>query len=137
KAFSFRAGSDVRIRAIAIIYRRPAPSSEAPDKVVQHEELLEHRHALASPTELGEQLAHPPPPRHVEPERLGEVFLRVRSGVRSDVIRERGRDAPALEVDPLRVGDAVRLAHLPERPAEPPRPGERPVVIEEGVAQLV
>src|SRR5882762_4475961 len=116
---------------------RSAPPSEAPDVVVQDKELLEHRHAFAFPAELGEQLAQPPPPRDVEPERLGEILLRVRRGVRGDVVRERGGDAPALEVDPLRVGDAVRLAHLSEGPPEPPGPGERPVVIEEGVPQLV
>src|SRR3989442_1279465 len=114
-----------------------APSPEAPDVVVQHEELLEHRHAFAFPAELGEQLPQPTTSRHVEPERLGEILLRMRRGVRGDVVRERGSDAPALEVDPLRVGDAVRLAHLPERPPEPPGSGERPIVIEEGVPQFV
>src|SRR5213079_100287 len=37
--------------------RGSAPSPEAPDVVVQHQELLEHRHALAFAAELGEQLA--------------------------------------------------------------------------------
>src|SRR5947207_3739384 len=61
----------------------------------------------------------------------------MRRGVRRDVVRERGGDAPALEVDPLRVGDAVRLTHLPEGPPEPPGPRKRPIVIEEGMPQLV
>src|SRR5439155_302161 len=66
-----------------------------------------------------------------------EILLRVRRGVRGDVVREGGGDAPALEVDPLRVGDAIRLAHLSEGPPEPAGPGERPIVIEERVPQLV
>src|SRR5438034_7279190 len=61
----------------------------------------------------------------------------MRRGVRRDVVRECGGDAPALEVDPLRVGDAVRLTHLPEGPPEPPGPRKRPIVIEEGMPQLV
>src|SRR5256885_9363429 len=39
---------------------------------------------------LGEQLAQSPTPRYIEPERLGEILLRMRRGVRSDVVRERG-----------------------------------------------
>src|SRR4029077_2433901 len=54
-----------------------------------------------------------------------------------DVIGQGGGDAATLEVDPLRVGHAVRLAYLPECPPESPGPGERPIVIEEGVPQLV
>src|SRR5260370_8266711 len=117
--------------------RGSAPSPEAPDVIVQHQKLLEHRHALAFAPELGEQLAQPPATRDVEPERLGESALRVSRGVRSDVVRERGGDAATLEVDPFRVGHAVRLAYLPEGPSESPGPGERPIVIEEGVPQLV
>src|SRR5438309_11557933 len=48
--------------------RGSAPSPEAPDVVVQHQELLEHRHAFAFPAELCEQPASPPTPRHIEPE---------------------------------------------------------------------
>src|SRR2546429_7622885 len=73
----------------------------------------------------------------VEPERLGEIFLRVGRGVGGDEIREGGGDAPALEIHPLRVGDTVRLADFPERAPEPPGPGERPIVIKEGMPQLV
>src|SRR2546426_12087307 len=61
----------------------------------------------------------------------------MRRGVRRDVVRKRGGDAPALEVDPLRVGDTVRHTHLPEGPPEPPGPRKRPIVIEEGMPQLV
>src|SRR5437667_2722682 len=117
--------------------RGSAPSPEAPDVVVQHQELLEHRHAFAFAPELREQLAQPPATRDVKPERLSEVLLRVRRGVRGDVVREGGGDAAALEVHPLRVGHAVCLAYLPEGPPESPGPGERPIVIEEGVPQLV
>src|SRR2546427_6127319 len=49
----------------------------------------------------------------------------MRRGVRRDVVRERGGDAPALEVDPPRVGDTVRHTHLPEGPPEPPGPRDR------------
>src|SRR5258706_11587956 len=62
------------------------PSPEAPDVFVQHQGLLKHRHALALAPELGEQLAQSPAPRHVEPERLGEVLLRMRRCVRRDVV---------------------------------------------------
>src|SRR5213592_4061421 len=79
----------------------------------------------------------PPTTRDVEPERLGEILLRVRRGVRGDVVRQGGGDTATLEVDPFRVGHAVRLAYLPEGPPESPGPGERPIVIEEGVPQLV
>src|SRR6185437_176206 len=61
----------------------------------------------------------------------------MRGGVRRDVVGERGGDAPALEVDPLRVGHAVRLAHLPEGAPEPSGSRKRPIVIEEGMPQLV
>src|SRR2546430_7505588 len=61
----------------------------------------------------------------------------MRRGVRRDVVRKRGGDAPALEVDPLRVGDTVRHTHLPEGPPEPPGPRKRPIVLEEGMPQLV
>src|SRR5207245_2605849 len=40
-------------------------------------------------------------------------------------------------VHALRVRDTVWLAHFPERAPESPRAGERPVVIEEGMPQLV
>src|SRR6266571_2783335 len=136
--FAFRAGFDVRIKAMAPrSFGCSAPSPEAPDVVVQHQELLEHRHALAFAAELGEQLAQPPATRDVKTERLGEILLRVRRGVRGDVVRQGGGDTATLKVDPLRVGHAVRLAYLPEGPPESPGPGERPIVIEEGVPQLV
>src|SRR5258708_8632162 len=83
--------------------RGSAPSPEAPDVIVQHQKLLEHRHALAFAPELGEQLAQPPATRDVEPERLGEILLRVRRGVRSYAILQRGGDAATLEVDPFQV----------------------------------
>src|SRR5207302_3428599 len=48
-----------------------------------------------------------------------------------------GGYAAALEIDPLRIGHAVQLAHFPEGAAEPPRARERPVVIQKRVAELM
>src|SRR5256885_7158429 len=114
-----------------------APAPEAADQVVQHQKLLEHGHALALAPELREQLAQAAAPRDVEPKRLGEVLLGMRRGVGGDVVWEGGRHAATLEVDPLGVGHPVRLAHFAERAAEPSGARERPVVIQERVAQLV
>src|SRR5690242_15256873 len=122
---------------LAVSCSASLPSAEAPDKIVQHEELLEHRHALPLPAEFREQLSQPAPPRQVESERLREVLLGMGGGVRGDIVGQGGRDAPALEVYPLGVGDAVGLSHLAERAAEAPGARERPVVIEKGVAELV
>jgi len=77
------------------------------------------------PAELGEQLAQPPA-RDVEPEGLGEVLLGVRRGYAVTKFGACGH-ASALEVDPLRVGDADAF-RTSRKPPEPPGPGERPVV---------
>src|SRR5256885_13205386 len=114
-----------------------APAPEAADQVVQHQKLLEHRHALALAPELREQLAQAPAPRDVEPKRLGKVLLGMRRGVGGDVVGERGGHAATLEVHPFGVGHTVRLAHFAERAAEPSRARERPVVVQERVSQLV
>src|SRR5213082_3037884 len=111
------------------MYSNSAPSPEAADQVVQHQELLEHRHTLALPAELREQFAQAAPPRDVEPERFCKILLGVRRRIGGHVIGERGRHTAPLEVHPLGVGHPVRLAHLAEGATEASGPGERPIVI--------
>src|SRR5213078_3120956 len=74
-----------------------APPPETPNVVVQHEELLEHRHPFALPPELREQLAQPSPPGDVEPEGLGKILLRMGGGVGRHVIWQRRGDTATLE----------------------------------------
>src|SRR5947207_4215503 len=102
------------------LQRASAPPPEASDEIVQHQELLEHRHALALAPELREQLAQPAAPRYVEPERFGEILLGVGRGVGGDVVRQCRGHAAALEIDPLGIRHAIHLAYLPEAAAEPP-----------------
>src|SRR5205823_13476787 len=102
------------------LQRASAPPPEASDEIVQHQELLEHRHALALAPELREQLAQPAAPRHVEPERFGEILLRVRRGVGGDVVRQGGRHAASLEIYLLGIRYAIHLSPFPESAAESP-----------------
>src|SRR3989442_11070248 len=61
----------------------------------------------------------------------------MRRGIRAHVVGQRRRDAAALEVHPVLVGDPVRFPDLSELAPESTRTGPRPVMIEETVAQLV
>src|SRR2546427_8090490 len=70
-------GTSVRLQLPPAGWPLSPPPPQAPDEIAQHEELFEHRHALPLPPELAEKPSQPPPPRPVEPERLGETFLRV------------------------------------------------------------
>src|SRR5204863_2946812 len=108
-----------------------APPPQAAHVVVQHQEFLEHHHALALAAEFTEQLPQAAAPGHVEPERLGEVFLWMCAGVATHEVGERGGDAAPLEIHPVLIRHPVRLAHLAEGAAEAPGAGPGPVMIEE------
>src|SRR6266568_530443 len=101
-AFALRTGLEVRIRAMFRLSLESGatpqcnipeslPTPQAPDVVMHHEELLEHRHALAL----------------------------------------------ALELHPLGVRHAVRLAYLAEGAPEPAGQRQRPMVVQVGVPELV
>src|SRR2546425_771054 len=107
------------------------PTSQTSYKVVEHEELLVYPHALSLAAELAEQFAEPAAARHVEAERLGKVFLRMRRRIGADVVGERRRNAAPLEVHPVLVRHAVGFAHLAEGTAEAAGARPRPVMIEE------
>src|SRR5712691_2212190 len=107
------------------------PAPQTADKIVEHQKLLVDAHALPLAAELAEQLAQADEPRHVEPERLGKIFLRMRPGIGADVIGERRRDAATFEVHPVLVHHAVGFTHLAEGTAEAAGARPRPVVIEE------
>src|SRR5690349_10908253 len=58
-------------------------------------------------------------------------------GVGADVVGQRRGDAAALEIHPVLVRHAIGFPHLPKRAAEPAATGPGPVMIEEGVPELV
>src|SRR5437667_12825479 len=68
------------------------PAPETPYEILEHQKLLVDAHALPLAAELAEELAQAPASGDVEAERLGKIFLRMRPGIRADVIGERRRD---------------------------------------------
>jgi len=55
----------------------------------------------------------------------------------TDEVGQRRRNAAPLEIHPVLIGDAIRFAHLAEGAAKPAGTGPGPMMIEEGVAELV